>query len=120
MMAQLPGTDTAVAMVQWAIAVTPVVAAVATLTYLIGVRVGRARQDREVKRLRARLATFTTVLAPLPAAMRSGRGGAFIPRDQLAVLALLVEHEGPDGEKLVELEQSLAAPPELPPNGHQK
>ncbi|MEU4229425.1 hypothetical protein AB0F17_34455 [Nonomuraea sp. NPDC026600] len=119
-MADLPGTDTAVALVQWAVAVMPVVGAVATLTYLIGVRVGRSRQEREVKRLKARLATFATVLAPLPAAMRSGQGGAFIRRDQLATLALLVEHEGPDGEQLVELERSLADPPALPPNGHEK
>ncbi|MFD9948752.1 hypothetical protein ACFWYW_47125 [Nonomuraea sp. NPDC059023] len=65
---------------------------------------------RENRRLAARLATFTRVLEPLPAMLR-GEPGAEIPAEQLAVLALLVEQEGPEGDRLAMLEVAFHQSP---------
>ncbi|MCK2222075.1 hypothetical protein MF672_050965 (plasmid) [Actinomadura sp. ATCC 31491] len=68
------------------------------------------RERAENLRLRARLATITGILAPLPDAVRAGRA-AVIPPNDLAVLALLVEQEGPDGDEIAALEVLLHRPP---------
>ncbi|MBG0818258.1 hypothetical protein [Planomonospora sp. ID82291] len=104
--------------VRLAVVISPVMLAVGALAFLVGAKVGRAHSAREVARLKARLGTFARVLAPLPQALRAGRGGAFIARQDLAVLALLVEHEGPDGEQLVALEEVFRNSPASPTNGH--
>lgn len=58
---------------------------------------------RELHRMQARLQTFIGVLAPIPGQVRAGGPIRLTSRD-LATIAVLVEHEGPEGEQLLALE----------------
>lgn len=64
----------------------------------------------ECARLRARLATYTRILGPLPGAIRTGRA-VVIPPPDLAVLALLIEQDGPEGDEIAALERLLHEQP---------
>ncbi|MFG1976959.1 hypothetical protein ACGFJC_47170 [Nonomuraea fuscirosea] len=91
-----------------------VTAAAVTLSVLLALwcdaRRHARRERAENARLRARLATYTRILAPLPDAVRAGRA-AVIPPHELTALALLVEQEGPDGDDIAALELLLHRPP---------
>lgn len=69
------------------------------------------REAAENARLRARLDTYGRVLSPLPDAVRAGRALMLPPRD-LAVLSLLIEEEGPEGDEIAALEELFHQPPE--------
>uniref|UniRef100_UPI003F493776 hypothetical protein n=1 Tax=Streptosporangium sp. CA-235898 TaxID=3240073 RepID=UPI003F493776 len=81
--------------------------ATAAAGYVLGHHRGRRASQRENARLAARLDTFTSILRPLPANLRLGRRGVNLSDEDLAVLALLVQHPGPDGEQLLALESSF-------------
>ncbi|GAA2411821.1 hypothetical protein GCM10010404_82180 [Nonomuraea africana] len=78
--------------------------AVAYLAFLVGSRVGRREGDRERRRLAQRLDTFTTILRPVAVAARTGKRGCRLSPRDIAVLALLVDEPGEDGDLLAELE----------------
>lgn len=90
-----------------------VTGAALALTMLLALLCDARRQVRreraENNRLRARLATFTRILAPLPDAVRSRRAVVIPPHD-LTVLALLIEQEGRDGDEIAALELLLHQP----------
>ncbi|MET7335895.1 hypothetical protein [Nonomuraea sp. NPDC005650] len=92
-----------------------VTGAALTLVVLLALLCDARRHARhehgENLRLRARLATFTRILAPLPEAVRADRA-AVIPPHDLVVLALLIEQEGPDGDEIAGLERLLHQPPD--------
>ncbi|MER6830895.1 hypothetical protein ABT352_33215 [Streptosporangium sp. NPDC000563] len=89
------------------LAAAGIAVATAAAGYVLGQRQGRRQGQRENARLTARLDTFTTILRPLPANLRAGRRGVHLSDADLATLALLVSHPGPDGEQLLALESTF-------------
>ncbi|GAA4209516.1 hypothetical protein GCM10022252_76160 [Streptosporangium oxazolinicum] len=61
---------------------------------------------RELARTRARLETLTGILAPIPEQLLAGKRPRLSPQD-LATIAVLVEHDGPEGEQLLALEAAF-------------
>ncbi|MEU4513165.1 hypothetical protein AB0G05_27025 [Nonomuraea wenchangensis] len=66
--------------------------------------------EQETQRLAGRLTRLRQVLAPIAARARTGQD-LHIARRDLAVIAVLVEHDGPEADALVALEDSLHYPP---------
>ncbi|WP_433541991.1 hypothetical protein ACQP10_38210 (plasmid) [Streptosporangium sandarakinum] len=87
-------------------------ALLAVLALRIGVQAGRRAAARETARLRQCLGTFTHVLAPLPDAARTD-GVYFLYGSDLAILALLVTHGGPEADGVADLETLFR---DAPPN----
>ncbi len=83
------------------------IAAVAYVAYQLGSHGEHIRSRREVGRLQQRLETFARLLAPIGPALKAGDESFYIPKRDLAVLALLVEHPGQDGETLAAMEEDL-------------
>ncbi|WP_449060606.1 hypothetical protein [Planomonospora algeriensis] len=100
-----------VAVVEWVCLGMPLAMAAALAAYAVGVRCGRARGERERARLARRVETFTTILRPVAAAARVGRLRFWLPPRDLAVLSVLVEEPGEDGEALAALEEMFHPPP---------
>ncbi|MEU4231162.1 hypothetical protein AB0F17_43295 [Nonomuraea sp. NPDC026600] len=67
-----------------------------------------AEQDK--RRLAGRLARLRQVLAPIAARARTGQD-LHIARRDLAIVAVLVEHEGQEADALVALEDSFNSGP---------
>lgn len=89
------------------LAVSTVALATAAAGYVLGHHLGRRASQQENARLTARLDTFTTVLRSLPANVRLGRRAVIFSAQDLATLAILVQHPGPDGEQLLALESAF-------------
>ncbi|WP_433513878.1 hypothetical protein ACQP2T_61740 [Nonomuraea sp. CA-143628] len=66
--------------------------------------------EQENQGLAGRLARLRQVLTPIAARARTGQD-LVIARKDLAILAVLVEHEGPEADALVELEDSFNSGP---------
>ncbi|GAB2468316.1 hypothetical protein GCM10027187_40630 [Streptosporangium sandarakinum] len=99
--------ESIVAVLRWACAAMPLAMPAAAACYLLGVRVGRAAAARELVRLERRLETFTVVLRPLADAVRVGEYNVALPVQDMAVLALLVDEPGGDGDTLAALERAF-------------
>ncbi|MEV7011751.1 hypothetical protein [Streptosporangium sp. NPDC051022] len=82
----------------------------AAIAYMAGHRRGRRENRQEIARLTARLGTFTRILRPLPASLQLGNKGVRLPPEDLATLAILVRHPGPDGEQILALEATFNSP----------
>ncbi|MFI9845064.1 hypothetical protein ACIHFD_49155 [Nonomuraea sp. NPDC051941] len=80
------------------------VALIVVLAMLCDARRNVRNLRRETKRLQARLETYHRILAPLPDAVRADQALRIPPAD-MAVLALLIEQAGPDGDELAALER---------------
>ncbi|MFC4014697.1 hypothetical protein ACFOY2_46255 [Nonomuraea purpurea] len=100
----MTATDTVMTLIKWACVASPLVVFVAVCCYMVGARAGRAAGERERGRLAQRLETFTTILRPVAAAARQGKPGFRMPPQDIAVLTLLVDLPGEDGDKIAELE----------------
>ncbi|GHE32047.1 hypothetical protein GCM10017673_38530 [Streptosporangium violaceochromogenes] len=91
-----------------AVAACAVAFAAAFTAYRAGRWAGRRESRREIARLAARLDTFTQILRPLAVSLQFGAGRFRLPAEDLATLAILVHHPGPDGERLLAMEADLS------------
>ncbi|QSI50002.1 hypothetical protein [Thermobispora bispora] len=74
---------------------------------ILAYRAGWACARAELARLRRRQEMYADLLRPLTKAIRAGQDSVDLPREHLALLTLLAEHPGPDGDALVALQADL-------------
>lgn len=95
------------AMVAWMVINVVSTAVLVGAAYAAGRFDRRRREQRDLSHAQQRLAALTELLQPIADAVSGGNYQPRVTRGQLAQIALLVQHDGPDGDELAALERQF-------------